>query len=250
MQVVVDGLMTRYSRQGEGRRALLLHGWGDSLATWSHLVPVLSKQYEVIALDLPGFGETSQPDTAWGLQEYSDFVAKFLDKIQAKNLYACIGHSNGGAIAIKAVAHNYISPERLVLLASAGIRQKSSAGKQLIKIMTKTGKLVTLVLPESVSGRLQEKLYQRIGSDYLIAGHMKSTFKRIVAEDVQADAKLITVPTLLMYGEADKATPVLYGELFHNAISGSTLEVIAGAGHFVHRDRSANTASTIQEFLS
>src|ERR1700761_1960117 len=101
MQVVVDSLLTQYVRTGKGKVVLLLHGWGDSAAGLRDLQAVLGKRYDVIALNLPGFGGTGNPPVAWGLTDYAQFVAHFLHKIGVSDVYAVLGHSNGGAIAIR-----------------------------------------------------------------------------------------------------------------------------------------------------
>jgi pimeloyl-ACP methyl ester carboxylesterase len=83
----------------------------------------------------------------------------------------------------------------------------------------------------------------------LVAEHMQETFKKVVEDDVQADASHINVPTLLIYGEKDQEAPVWYGEQFHQLITDSTLEVLPGAGHFVHLDRPKEVIKSILEFL-
>jgi len=104
-------------------------------------------------------------------------------------------------------------------------------------------------LPASVKRKLRRKVYDAVGSDMLVAEHLQETFKRVVTDDVRADAPKVAVPTLLLYGEADRATPVRYGEWFHELIEGSTLEVLPGAGHFVHLDRPHEVMRAIEEFL-
>src|SRR5689334_4037297 len=122
MQVVVDSLLTRYTREGKGKQVLLLHGWGDSAAGFRVLQHALAKKYCVTAVDLPGFGGTQAPPAPWGLDDYAQFVAHFFTKIEDKPVYAIVGHSNGGAIAIRGLGSGVLNADKLVLLASAGIR--------------------------------------------------------------------------------------------------------------------------------
>src|SRR5690606_16442194 len=97
MQVVVDGLLTQYEQQGSKRPVILLvHGWGDRLQTYDTLVGKLAKSHTIVRLDLPGFGATEPPKTTWGLEDYAEFIAHFLDKLSLKPS-AMVGHSNGGA---------------------------------------------------------------------------------------------------------------------------------------------------------
>lgn len=250
MQAVVDLLLTNYDQQGKGKQQLLLlHGWGDSSKTFDKLTKRLSQKYQVTAVDLPGFGVTQMPPEVWNLDNYADFVTGFIKKLDLKPK-AVIAHSNGAAVAIKAVAGGKISPDKLILIGAAGIRDKQKARKLGLKVIAKTGKAATFWLPKRHKKKLQEKLYGAAGSDMLAVPHLQETFKRTVAEDVQKEAATITIPTLLIYGENDRATPPAYGELYHRLMPSSTFNIVKGAEHFVHQDEPAQVTRLIEEFLS
>lgn len=250
MQVIVDSILTHYVRQGKGKVVVVLHGWGDSAAGLRGICSSLSKRYDVIAIDLPGFGATTAPEQAWGLSDYVTFVQHFLQKIHVGDTWAFVGHSNGGAMVIRGLASGQFTAERAVLIASAGIRNVYKGRNKALRIITKTGKLLSTPLPASIKRRLRRKVYQTVGSDMLVAEHLQETFKRVVSDDVRQDAAKLSVPTLLIYGEADEATPIWYGQQFHQLINGSTLEVLPGAGHFVHLERPAQVEKAIiKEFL-
>lgn len=249
MQIIVDSIPTRYIRQGKGRTVVVLHGWADSSAGLHGLCAALAEDFDVIAVDLPGFGGTASPASAWGLDDYAGFVRAFLNKVGVKEVWALIGHSNGGAMAVRGIANGMLDTERLVLLASAGVRNVYKGRNRALRIIAKTGKLVTMPLPRTVRQRLRRKVYKTVGSDMLVAEHMQETFKRVVTDDVREDAASLRVPTLLIYGEDDESTPVWYGEQFHELIDGSTLEILPGAGHFVHLDRPREVMRALEEFL-
>lgn len=250
MQVIVDGLLTNYNQQGSGKKdILLLHGWGDSAKTFAAMEKHLQKRYRVTSVDLPGFGSTQIPDSVWGLSNYADFVQRFAEKLTI-DPSVVVAHSNGAAVAIKAIASNELKPERLILIGAAGIRNKQKARKLGLKIIAKTGKAATFWLPKRHKKKLQAKLYGAAGSDMLNVPHLQETFKRTVKEDVQKEAASITVPTLLIYGEKDRATPPSYGELYHRLIPHSTFKLVKDAGHFVHQDEPQQVLRLIEEFLS
>jgi pimeloyl-ACP methyl ester carboxylesterase len=104
-------------------------------------------------------------------------------------------------------------------------------------------------LPKSVKGRLRKKAYKTIGSDMLVAEHLQETFKKVVEDDVRADAARLDLPTLLIYGDQDEQAPPWYGEEYHRLMPKSKLTILPGAGHFVHRDRSEEVTKAIKEFL-
>jgi pimeloyl-ACP methyl ester carboxylesterase len=118
----------------------------------------------------------------------------------------------------------------------------------VLRYITKFGKALTMPLPKSIKAKLRRKVYKTVGSDMLVAEDLQETFKKVVTDDVRADAARLTLPTLLIYGEDDEATPLWFGQTLHELIPGSTLEVLPDAGHFVHLDRPAEVTKAIQEF--
>jgi pimeloyl-ACP methyl ester carboxylesterase len=249
MQVVVDNLLINYVRQGSGRQLLLLHGWATSLADFDEVIKELHKNYDVTALDLPGFGASQIPEGDWGLEEYAKFAASFCRKVGISDLYGLVGHSNGAAIAIKAVARDILSPQKLVLLDASGIRTAQKGRLGAVKLAAKTAKILSLPLPSSTRKKLRRKLYSKVGSDYLTAENLSSSFKKIVSEDLQSEALKILIPTLLIYGEEDNVTPVAFGELYHQLIDGSTLEIVAGSSHFILKDKPEVVVKLVKDFL-
>jgi pimeloyl-ACP methyl ester carboxylesterase len=250
MNIVVQNLLVNYRMTGSGKLVLLLHGWGDSSKGLSQLHDALAKRYRVVALDLPGFGGTQALAAVWDLDNYAAFVDAFLEKLELQAPYAVIGHSNGGALAIRAIALKQLKPQKLVLIAASGVRDTDKARRLLLKAIAKTGNVATIWLPEHKRQKLRKHLYGVAGSDALVTPQLKETFKKTVRQDVQADAKLITLPTLLIYAAEDKAVPLAYGQRFHALIKDSTMCVVADAGHFVHLDQPAVVLKATEEFLS
>lgn len=247
MQVIVDSLLTNYTRLGSGKTVVVLHGWGDNIAGISPFLKGLSASYDVVAMDVPGFGGTQAPNTSWGLDEYAHFLESFLVKLNIKP-YAIIGHSNGGAIAIRALAHG-LKTEKLILLASAGVRGDNKRSVGVAKVLTKVGKVLAKPLPQQAQRKLRSKVYTTLGSDMLVAEHMQETFKRIVADDVRADAAKITQPTLLVYGQNDTSTPVHIGMTLQAAIPKSRLEIIPNVGHMLPTDATTTILKFITDFI-
>ncbi len=249
MQILVNQLLTQYQISGKGKLVVLLHGWGDNSKGLAELQKNLAKEYQVITLDLPGFGSTQAPKDVWDLDNYAEFIQSLLKKLELEPPYALIGHSNGGAVAVRAIALGILKPTKLVLLAASGIRNKGGGKRTALKIVAKTGNVATLWLPQASRRSLRARLYVVAGSDMLIVPGLEETFKKTVRQDVQKDATTITIPTLLVYGENDQATPVSYGQTYAALIKGSRLEFIADAGHFVHQDQPVQTTKLITEFL-
>ena len=248
MQVIVDNLAVNYELTGSGKTILLLHGWGDSHMTFNGLVAELSKKFQVLALDLPGFGGSQAPKEPWNLDNYSMFVRDMLAKLGLKP-YAIIGHSNGGALAIRGLSLGVLSADKLILLASAGVRNSQPGKRFATKVVAKVGKAATIGLPKDIRQNLRKKLYGTIGSDMLVMPELSETFKRSVRQDVQADAAKLKLPTLIINADQDPAIPLNDGKRFQALIKGSKFEVVSGSSHFIHQEYATKVNKLVVDFL-
>jgi pimeloyl-ACP methyl ester carboxylesterase len=246
MNVVVNGLMAKYQKTGKGKSLIILHGWGDSSKTFSELANHLQASYELLVLDMPGFGGSQLPERAWGVEDYAKFVTEWINKLKVEP-YAVMGHSFGGIVALE-LAANQPSFKKLILLASAGIRSKNMMRKKLLRGSAKVGKVPLYLLPKAKRNRVRQKFYQSIGSDSMLLPHMQDTYRRIIDQDMRPEAAKIILPTLLVYGQSDKSTPVSDGQELHKLIKNSHLEVLQ-AGHFLHQEQAAQLSVIITNFL-
>ncbi len=249
MTIIVDDYAVHYELTGKGPMVLALHGWGDNQGSFSQLTKIIGKNYSVLSVDLPGFGKTDKPRVPFSLELYAQFVAEFLKKLGVHKLHAIVGHSNGGAIAIKGMSLGIVQADSLILLASAGVRSMYSGKKKALRLMAKAAKFPTKILPGQMQLALKKKAYARIGSDLFVAEDMQETFKKIVTEDVVFESAMIAVPTLLIYGSADKATPPEFGRRFAKQIEQSELKIVENADHFLHHTHSQEVALHMEEFL-
>ena len=252
MKIIVNNLAVEYEDTGKGPVMLLLHGWKQSHRTFDALVPLLSTSFRLILLGLPGFGGPELPREAWGTGEYASFVADFCKKLEVSP-EVIVGHSFGGRIMLKGVAEGVIAPKQLVLIASAGLATHRTVKARLFLVISKLGRILLFFFPRSAKESLRRKLYGAAGSsDYINIDSpvLKATFLKAIREDLSHCAKKVGVPTLLIWGRQDVTTPLWQGKRLHDLISGSQLEVIEGAGHFVHQERAGEVAERIREFTS
>lgn len=250
MKVIVNNIALEYSDEGNGPVLLLLHGWQDSLATFASLVDNLGKDYRIVRLDLPGFGKSELPKTAWDLSDYINLVQNFITKLNL-SVNVVIGHSFGGRITIKGTATKLLSAQKIVLIGSAGIAKTKTARTSLTRLITRLGSLIMYIPPLLFwRKRLRKKLYEMIGSDYLNAGPLQETFLKIINEDLSTYAATISLPTLLIWGAKDTATPLSDGQKLNHLIRQSQLEVFPDASHFVHQEQAQAVAQIIKAFVN
>lgn len=95
----LDGARIRYMNHGKGDDALvLIHGWTMNADNWRDQIPELSKHYRVIAMDLPGHGESDKPQVAYSM----DYFARAVEAVMRDanvNRAVLVGHSMGTPIA-------------------------------------------------------------------------------------------------------------------------------------------------------
>jgi pimeloyl-ACP methyl ester carboxylesterase len=95
-----------YFHQGQGDTTLLfLHGWCIDATYWKNQVDYFSKNYNVYAIDLPGFGKSNAERTNWTIEEYANDVTAFIDTMKLKNV-VIIGHSMAGEIMLQTALTN------------------------------------------------------------------------------------------------------------------------------------------------
>lgn len=240
MLAVIDGLRINYEVYGQGERLLLLHGWAVNLHSFETIIPALSQNFQVIALDLPGFGHSEAPKTAFGVYDYANFLEKFLDFLDVKEVNL-LGHSMGGGVALAYVL-SYKRSRKLILEDSAAIRKKGLAILTKIYI-AKTLKLFALPY-------FRQHLKHILGStDYKNAGGMRPTLVKLVNEDLSGRLREIAQPTLIVWGQNDKTTTLDEARRLNEGIRGSRLEVMSDCDHFPHLEQPTEFAKIVTGFL-
>jgi len=118
----IDGITVRYARRGEGDGVpvLFLHGFGGDLGNWLFNLDALAEAVPVIALDLPGHGQSTPRLPGAKLGDLAEFVARFLDAIGVERVHV-VGHSMGGAIAARLALDRPARVASVALVNSAGL---------------------------------------------------------------------------------------------------------------------------------
>ena len=242
MQIIVDSAPIDYSDKGTGKTLVFLHGWKDSKATWKPLMHHLVDQYRCVAFDLPNFGASGENDACITPKQYAEQVALALEKLNIDH-YTLVGHSMGGQIAMYGVGEGILRPVHLILIAAAGVRQKSAA-KKVLQVAAKS---IGVMLPSQV----KKWFYARIGSDYDpgLSPVLKRVIAAMLSTDVTAQAAAVKVPTTLLYGAEDTATPPEYGKLLHEHIAGSQYIEVESANHWLHKSAASDIATIVKKVV-
>ena len=244
----INNLKIAYQIEGTGSTVVLLHGWGGEANSFRPVFDQLSQTHQVFALDLPGFGLSEIPPTAWNATDYANFLSTFFHKFNIKKAHL-IGHSYGGRISIVMAAENPKKVDKLVLVDSAGIKPTRSA-KYYFKIyLAKFGR--PLRHCGTLGSKIADVIAHRSGSkDYREAGPMRPTMVKSVNQNLRLLLPKIQASTLLIWGENDTDTPIESGKIMAKEIPNAELIILKDAGHFSYLDQLPQFCKIVTEFLT
>ncbi len=239
MKINVKDVDVNYIQYGEGKDILLLHGWGQNIEMMKFLGDNFSNRFRITILDLPGFGNSSEPKNPWTMLDFSNMLEEFVIKVGIKKPIV-IGHSFGGRLAIRYCANHPI--EKLVLFGSPCIRIEEPLPLS-VKILKSIKKLPFM-------NEFGEYMKKYIGSrDYKAASPvMRQTLVNVVNEDLSSYAKKIEEPTLLIWGENDTEAPVNEAKELEKIMIDAALIILPG-GHYAYLDNLGQVVNILNNFF-
>ncbi len=249
MDFTFDGIKINYTDEGSGKCVVFLHGWGADLHSFDFVMPSLSN-FRAVRIDLPGHGESDEPNRVYGVEDFCACVKALLEDIGVTNP-TLVGHSNGGRVIIKLLADGF-EAEKAVLIDSAGIIPKRSFSYKFKVWKYKTAKkLIKLFYGKKADEKLEELKKNHGSSDYKNAsGVMRDTMVKLVNTNLQPCLEKIDVPTLLIWGTEDTATPLSDAKLMESLIKDSGLVELAGGSHWAFAEQPRKFISVLLSFLN
>jgi len=235
METTINGVKTNYQVFGEGKPFLILHGWGSNSERWAPIAEQISaKGFKVIVPDLPGFGKSDILLTAWNMNNYIKWLEEFVKELKLEEFYLA-GHSFGGALACKLTINYPQQIKKLFLISAASVRKKTTK-KSALKNVAKLVKKLSFLPGYNLFRKAFYKFIIR-KSDYpYVDGLMKETFKNVISEDLAQFTGFIRTPTVIIWGDKDKSTPVEDAHFMNEKIRNSRLVVIEGVGHILNKE--------------
>lgn len=231
-QIIVNNLKINYRVFGEGRPMLILHGWKSNSERWQKTAELLAAaNVQAIIPDLPGFGKSQEPLSAWSLDAYVQWLADFCAQVpELKDHFYLAGHSFGGALAAK-FAIKYPQKVQKVFLISAACVRQVKISKKMWWRASKVVKLFSFVPGYSIFRKGFYKYILR-KTDYLqVDGVMKGIYLKGISEDLSHKINFLKVPVVIIWGGKDTSTPIDQARFINHKIYNSKLIIIPGAGH-------------------
>lgn len=217
-----------------------LHGWGQNIEMMVPIAKPFIKKYNILIIDLPGFGSSDEPNEVWTIYDYAECVNYILKELKMKDPII-IGHSFGGKIAL-CYALKY-KTKKLVLLASPYRKniKKDTMKMKAYKALKKVPGL----------NKLENVVKKYVGStDYKNASvMMRKVLVTHVNLDLTEELKNIKCPTLLIWGTNDQAVPFEDAKVLEKIIPNCGLVTYEGNTHYAYLERLSQTISILDSFI-
>jgi pimeloyl-ACP methyl ester carboxylesterase len=267
----LHGRELSYLAGGEGPTLLLVHGIGGDWRTWETVLDGLARHHHVVAVDLPGHGDSDK-----GAGDYSlgSLASALRDLGGALGIEAAtlVGHSLGGGVAMQFAYQFPERCERLVLVSSGGLgpdvglalRLATLPGSELFLSVTApaarrlmhlaAGAGRTLRVRPAVEAEFYSRTFAALADPDTRAAFL-GTLRGVVGrrgQRVDARDRLYLaeyMPTLIVWGERDAILPVAHGRAAREAMPASRLEIFEDAGHIPQLDDPGRFIAILEDFV-
>jgi pimeloyl-ACP methyl ester carboxylesterase len=254
-------------RAGAGEPLVVLHGWFCSHWYFRHVLPRLAEKREVIALDLPGFGESDRPAPEkfnYDFAGYETVVTEVMDALALPRA-DLLGHSMGGGVALTLAARRPDRVHRLVLCCATvypisvplegKLLLQPLLGPLLFKHALRKADVRRVMIRDEVRD-------PRFADDEFIdyywarlhrpGGHEATyaTMQMIASlKDGNDDPGRVAAPTLVLWADEDRLVPLAHGKRLQRAIPGARLAVVPASGHMPFLERPDEFLRQLEPFL-
>lgn len=235
----------RFRRSGSGEVFVMVHGYFGGSAQWAHEMDYLSQQFDVIAVDLPGFGDSHAMPAPQSIEGFAQAVLNQLELLGVKK-FRLLGHSMGGMIvqeicrlAQQRVAQLYLYGTGPIGLIPGRFETMEESRKRLradgvIATSHRISAKWFILGDADPAHPLCARLGGQASEDAALAG-----LNAMESWDGRNYLSSLQVPTQLIWGEKDKSYNFEQIEMLWRAIPDCSLAIIPNASHAAHLEQPA-----------
>ena len=256
--VEVNGLRIGYEQAGGGPPLILVHGALSDSRVWEQQLEAFSAEFSVVAWDAPGCGQSAEPPESFRLPEYADVLAGLIGALGLERAHV-LGHSFGGALALELARRHPAHVRTLILVGGyagwAGSLPASEVRRRLAFALETADRLPHEFDPESMPGLFSDKLAPEAAAKLSrIMSESRPIATRAMAyalaeADLRKALPAISVPTLLVHGDADERSSLTVAHGLRAGIPGSRLVVLPGLGHECYLEDPEHFNTEVRDFL-
>lgn len=239
-------------QEGHGEPVVLVHGITTYSFIWRRIVPLLLGDYRVISIDLLGCGDSAKPlDISYSLPQHAEILHQFLEHHKLGPVHL-VGHDVGGGIAqifavkypqhlldltlVNSVAHDFWPVQPIIAMRTPIIRQLAMATLDIgaFHLVVRRGLFHKERLDDELMGHFWRPMKSRDGRRAFL--HFADCLNNRHLIDIEGDLQQLSLPSLIIRGDADVYLSGAIAEKLHQDIPGSRLLRIASGGHFIQED--------------
>ena len=259
----IDGLAVHHLERGEGPPVVLVHGYAASSFSYRETIPALAPRFRVLAVDLPGFGysdRSTQHDMS--LDAQVTILRRWMGRLRIGPALV-VGHSLGGAVAMRLAAAHPELVERLVLVGSIEPDWSRQGGRTrpLLRLAQPLVRLSIVLGTATTRLTMRRLVYdERHLTRPVLAGYRRprrikgsvAAIERMVqhtAADRSVSPAEVHQPALLLWGDHDRTVPLAVGERLAQSLPNAELAVIRQAGHLVLEERPSEANAALLRWI-
>ena len=256
---------------GEDRDPVIfIHGLSGCWQNWLEQLPHFARDRRVIAVDLPGFGQSEMPAEEISITGYADAIDNLMQTLDVASAQV-VGNSMGGFIGAELAIQHPARVERLVLVAAAGLSIESIRTERTHGLRHRAENVAFFSLGHLASRSHQVALRPRLRAALLmlVAAHPARLPGPLAAQQVLGSGKpgfsdaleamcryplrdrleQISCPTLIVWGDKDRLVPLKDASVFEKLIADSRKIVYKDTGHVSMMERPARFNADVRAFL-
>ncbi len=252
-------LTIAYTQTGNGPPLILLHGALSDSRAWHHQLDAFADEFTVVAWDAPGCGHSDDPPESFRLPEYADCLAALIETLGLDRPHL-LGLSFGGGLAVEFYRRYPTIPQSLIL-ASAYAGWAGSLPADVVAARLQNGLAQSTWPPQQVVASWLPTLLPTSTPSAVVAETsaimaefhpvgMRVMLQAFAEADLRGVLPTITVPTLLLYGDADQRSPKAVADYLHATIPDAQLCYLPGVGHIGNVEAPDVFNTAVRNFLS
>jgi pimeloyl-ACP methyl ester carboxylesterase len=261
----IKGHSIAYHREGQGEPILLVHGITTYSFIWKNLIPLFAREYDVIAVDLLGCGDSDKPlDVSYAIKDHTERLHRFVTELGIKKFHF-VGHDLGGGMGqifavrhpemlldltmINTVAYDFWPVQPIIALRTPIVRLFLMASLDLgtFKLVVQRG----IYHKERVTHELMELFMRPVRT---VEGrkaflHFAKCLDNHDLTEIADDLRRLKIPVLIIRGDTDPYLAAGISEKLHQEIPGSELVRIPTGGHFIQEDEPERIVREVTGFF-